>query len=157
MEWANIKFDENTIEVPAGAAKKTRAKSHRLRRLIPISKNLAAWLKDCRHLKGAVCHYFNSERVARHLAARIDVQWIHNGLRHGFGSYRVAQTKNYPEVAYEMGNSVDVIKRCYDQVVTQAQAAKWFSIFPKAIPAQTPTTGRRFTKPSARHQEPRVR
>jgi len=67
----------------------------------------------------------------RKLAGQIKAKWVHNGLRHGYGTCRVALTKNYPQVAYEMGNSVEVIKSCYDQVVSEKEANAWFSICPK--------------------------
>jgi hypothetical protein len=85
-----------------------------LRRFVPIQPNLEEWLMPYFRSEGKICPYFNSEREARKLARRIKVHWVHNGLRHGYGSCRVAQTKNYPLVASEMGTSVDVIKASYD-------------------------------------------
>ena len=132
MEWRNVKWEERHIEVPAAAAKKTRAKRPQvLRRLVPIQPNLELWLAPYRHLQGRICSFYNSERVARHLAEKVGIQWVHNGLRHGYGSYRVAETRNYPQVAYEMGNSVEIIKAAYDQVVTPKEATAWFSIKPE--------------------------
>lgn len=131
MEWSNVKFDEGHIEIPAASAKRTRAKNRKaLRRLVPIHPNLAAWLAPYRARTGKICAFYKSERVATNLAKRLKIKWVHNGLRHGYGSYRVAQTKNYPLVAYEMGNSVEVIKACYDRVVTAQEAIAWFSIYP---------------------------
>jgi integrase len=118
MEWRHIKWDEGLIEVPAAIAKKTRAKHQILRRLVPIQPNLMEWLKPSRESVGKICAFYNSERVARHLAEKLEIPWVHNGLRHGYGSYQVAATRNYPQVAYEMGNSVEIIKASYDQVVT---------------------------------------
>ena len=131
MEWSNVKFEEGQIEVPASAAKRTRAKGKVLRRLVPIQPNLAKWLAPYRGSIGKICTYALSEWESVKLAKKLKIKWVRNGLRHGFGSYRVAQTKNYPLVAYEMGNSVDVIKSCYDQVVNEKEAAKWFSIEPE--------------------------
>ena len=81
-------------------------------------------------IEGKICGYAKCERMAVQLASKIKIPWVHNGLRHGFGSCRVAITKNYPQVAYEMGNTVDVIKADYDQVVTEREAEKWFAISP---------------------------
>ncbi len=130
MEWRHIKFTDRQIEVPASAAKKTRSRKN-LRRLVPLLPNLEKWLAPFAQSEGKICVYFNSERAARKLADRIKAKWVHNGLRHGYGTCRVALTKNYPQVAYEMGNSVEVIKSCYDQVVSEKEANAWFSICPK--------------------------
>ena len=43
----------------------------------------------------------------------------------------MAILRDYPKVAYEMGNSVEIIKACYDQVVTPAEANAWFAIAPR--------------------------
>jgi len=132
MEWSNVKFDEGYIEIPAASAKRTRAKNRKaLRRLVPIHPNLATWLAHYRDRDGKICAFYKSERVATNLAKRLKIRWVHNGLRHGYGSYRVAQTKNYPLVAYEMGNSVEVIKACYDRVVTEQESKAWFAICPQ--------------------------
>lgn len=141
LDWANIKQEQRQIEVPAAAAKRSRSRVGLLRRLVPISANLQSWLDLCRDQQGPVCCYQNSQRIARRLARDIGVRWVHNGLRHAYGSCRVAETKNYPLVAYEMGNSVEIIKRHYDQVVTEADAARWFSIVPlpvAEVPENTP-------------------
>ena len=132
MEWKHVKWAESLIEVPAALAKKTRGKkSHGLRRLVPIQPNLAQWLAPYRGQKGKICSLYNSERVARGLAEKLGIGWVHNGLRHGYGSYRVAILRDYPKVAYEMGNSVEVIKSSYDQVVTPREAEAWFAIAPE--------------------------
>jgi integrase len=133
MEWKHVNWSEGLIEVPASAAKKTRGKqSHARRRLVPIQPNLAQWLAPYRNSTGKICSFYNSERAARRLAAEKQIPWVHNGMRHAFGSYRVATLRNYPQVAYEMGNSVEIIKSSYDQVVTPKEAEAWFAIVPEA-------------------------
>lgn len=58
-------------------------------------------------------------------------KWKHNALRHSFISYRVAETKNVPQVALEAGNSPQIIFSNYRELVRPAEALKWFSIRPK--------------------------
>jgi hypothetical protein len=58
--------------------------------------------------------------------------WKHNGLRHSFISYRVAQTQNVAQVALEAGNSPQMIFQHYRELVRPAEAKKWFSIAPVA-------------------------
>lgn len=130
MEWHHIRFEDRQIEVPASAAKRTRGRK-KLRRLIPLLPNLEKWLAPYAQSGGKICLYFNSERAARKPARRLRIKWVRNGLRHGYGTCRVALIKNYPEVAYEMGNSVDIIKSCYDQVVTEREAHAWFGVVPR--------------------------
>jgi len=138
MQWSDVKFAENTSEVRASVAKPKRGKKAKLRRLTPILPNLKAWLEPYIKKEGPICAYSSCERQAVQLAASLEINWVHNGLRHGFGSCRVAMIKNYPQVAYEMGNNVDVVKSSYDQVVSEKEARKWFAISPEPkVPRST--------------------
>jgi hypothetical protein len=58
------------------------------------------------------------------------LSWKHNGLRHSFISYRVAEIKNVAQVALEAGNSPQIIFSNYRALVRPADAQKWFSIVP---------------------------
>jgi hypothetical protein len=58
------------------------------------------------------------------------VAWKNNALRHSFVSYRVAQIKNIPQVAYESGNSPQIIDSNYRELVTEPDTKKWFAIRP---------------------------
>jgi hypothetical protein len=51
-----------------------------------------------------------------------------NALRHSFISYRVAAIKNVPQIALECGNSPEMIFANYREIVTDAEAAKWFAV-----------------------------
>lgn len=126
LTWANVRFDQGVIEIRAGQAK-TAA-----RRLIPILPNLEAWLEPYKAEEGRI-GYANSERIAWKLARRDDVKvkWIRNGLRHGFGSHRLAVTKNAAEVAHEMGNTQRMVHAHYKELVTEAQGKEWFAIVPE--------------------------
>ena len=42
----------------------------------------------------------------------------------------MAILKDAPRVSYEAGNSVRIIQRHYDKVVTESQGTMWFSIAP---------------------------
>ncbi len=48
--------------------------------------------------------------------------WKHNGLRHSFISYRVAQTQNVAQVALEAGNSPRMVFSNYRELVRPADA-----------------------------------
>jgi integrase len=121
-----VRYDQDVIEIRAGQAK-TAA-----RRLIPILPNLAEWLEPYKAETGKI-GYANSERIARALAKKIGIAWIHNGLRHGFGSHRLAATKNAAQVAHEMGNTERMVHAHYKELVTEAQGNEWFGIVPEIV------------------------
>ena len=101
------------------------------RRLVPIPDNLARWLQPQVKTDGPVCPYTNLANVYAHLAKRAKVPWKRNGLRHSWISYRVAQTKNVPQVSFEAGNSPQMIHRHYLKLVTESVAKQWFAILPE--------------------------
>ena len=123
LTWENVRFEQGVIEIRAGQAKTAS------RRLIPIVPNLQAWLSPYRGRKGRIS-YANAERIARRVAAENTVNWIHNGLRHGFGSYRLAVLKDAAQVAHEMGNTERVVHRCYKELVTESEGKEWFAVMP---------------------------
>ncbi len=57
--------------------------------------------------------------------------WKKNALRHSYGTYRMAVLKAPVRVAFEMGNSPGVIRKCYDRVVTETQGKTWFGVRPE--------------------------
>ena len=61
------------------------------------------------------------------------VKWQQNALRHTCISAKVARTKNVPQVAYESGNSVAVIKKHYLDLMTPSEAGAWFAITRSAV------------------------
>lgn len=144
LDWKEVNLKERHIEIKARKAK-TAA-----RRLAPITGNLAAWLRP--HEKESskvtsqeewweeipdIVKTVNDRR--KHLAEQAgktftDEQkfsWKHNALRHSFISYRLAAIKNAAEVALEAGNSPQMIFKHYRQLVTEAEAKKWFGITPE--------------------------
>lgn len=124
LRWEHIRFDEGHIEVTAQHAKTG------VRRLVPLTDNLRAWLLPHRKREGKVVAYVNLSNEFDKVAKRLRVEWKRNFLRHSFISYRVAVVKNLPQVAMEAGNSVGVIQRDYLKVVTEERGKEWFSIFP---------------------------
>ncbi len=124
LGWEHIDLREGHIVVPDSISKTEE------RRLPPIPENLALWLKPHVKTSGRVCPFTNLANVYAHLAKRAGVTWKRNGLRHSFISYRVAQTKNVPQVSLEAGNSPQMIHRHYLKLVTETVAKQWFAINP---------------------------
>jgi integrase len=132
LDWSEVNLDEGLIEIKKGNAK-TRS-----RRLVPITPNLALFLKDA----GQACSgpvWPNSEPflfdLMRDAGKDSGVKWKHNALRHSFISYRVAKIRNVNEVAMEAGNSPDMIFKHYRELVTEKEADAWFGVTPDAVKA----------------------
>ena len=128
LDWQDVKFDSDCIVVQQGKVKK-RGKS---RRIVPLLPSLKAWLKPLAKAAGNVWPHskpYLYESLAG-VAAKAEVPWKSNALRHSFVSYRVASIKNVPQVAYESGNSPQIIDSNYRELVTPQEAKKWFSIMP---------------------------
>jgi len=124
LQWEHFDFAEKHIIVPDSVAKCEE------RRIVPLADNLLAWLMPHKKASGPVCAYHNLAIVFARLAKRAGIQWKRNGLRHSFISYRTALTKNVPQVAFEAGNSPQMIYRHYLKVVTESVAKQWFAISP---------------------------
>jgi integrase len=124
LDWSDVRLQEGFIELKARDAKT------RVRRLIPIPENLRQWLLPHRLDQGGVTPFENMAKQLHWLAEDAGMPWKHNALRHSFVSYRVAETQNIPQVAYESGNSPRIIERAYLKRVTPAEAQRWFSIVP---------------------------
>ena len=122
LRWENVKWGQNVIEVTES---KTGA-----RRIVPIQPNLLAWIERHRLATGLIWQGGRIDNAIRRAAASAKVKWKKNGLRHSFGSYRVAQTKSIAETSLEMGNSAEVVRKHYLEAVHEDQAAEWFGIMP---------------------------
>lgn len=128
LEWKHIHWEDSVIEV--GEENKTGY------RLAPIQPNLMTWLAPHRGKSiGYVCKWRKRSQVGnivRRLGRRaglpVGARRYANAFRHSFITYRVAVTKNMPQVAYEAGNSVPEIKRSYNRASLEKVATKWFEI-----------------------------
>ena len=125
LTWADINFEEGHILVAAEKAKTAQ------RRIVPIQPNLAAWLAPYRKHHGSICPCGHISNVLRRLSKDAEIKWPKNGLRHSYGSYRLAQIKNAAQVSLEMGNSPSMVFQHYREVVTEKQAHQWFGSLPK--------------------------
>ncbi len=129
LDWAQVNLEKGLIEIKKGKAK-TRS-----RRLVPITPNLALFLKGVEERNGPV--WAQSEPflfdLMRDAGNDSGVKWKHNALRHSFISYRVAKIKNVNEVAMEVGNSPDMIFKHYRELVTEKEADAWFGVTPEAV------------------------
>lgn len=123
LTWVDLERRKGHIEIAAGKAKTAS------RRLIPITENLTAWLRDAERNGARVWPVTPSEYYEQQatVARAAGIPWKNNALRHSFISYRVAQSKDVAGVALEAGNSPKMIFG----LVTPEEAAEWFGILPR--------------------------
>jgi len=126
LRWEDIDWQHQTIIVRAETAKT------RHEREVPLLPNLAEWLSPWRNAKGPVITA--PVMPTRHETSRIGREiggWKHNALRDSFCSYRARIIQNVPQVSYEMGNSIAMVRRSYHRRQPIEAATQWFSIAPK--------------------------
>lgn len=121
LRWEDVKFDRNVIDVEGKTGE---------RRFAPMQPNLAAWLTPFKNRTGPISSGVIDKAFER-LAKACGVEWKHNGLRHSFGSYRVASTKAIEQTSLEMGNSPAMIRKHYLEAVHEDQAEEWFGLMPE--------------------------
>jgi len=130
LDWSAVKLAERSIIVGAAVAKK------RSRRVVEINDTLAAWLPACAKSKGAVVPLDSNRTLyarLKKLATAAGLKaWPDNGLRHSCASYSLALTGDAVRVAYQLGNSADMIHRHYKALVTKADADRFFALRPTA-------------------------
>jgi integrase len=127
LDWSEVHLTgaEHFIEVKASKAKTAS------RRTVPISENCARWLAPFARETGPVCPFERPDKQCfYYLGPAAGLKWKHNGLRHSFISYRLAQIKNVHQVSLEAGNSPQMVFQHYRQLVSETQATEWFGIVP---------------------------
>jgi integrase len=144
LTWSDLERRKGHIEITAGKAKTAS------RRLIPITKNLEAWLKMACSKGSKVwpvtqSEYYSSLAEAARMAEEAKLKtsrlksvskegspaaWKKNALRHSFISYRLAESRDVAAVALEAGNSPKMIFEHYRELVTPNEAKEWFGILP---------------------------
>jgi integrase len=128
LDWKDVKLAERNIIIGTAVAKK------RSRRVVEINDTLAAWLPLCAKAKGPVVPLDSNRtlyaRLAKLATATGLEKWPDNGLRHSCASYSLALTGDAVRVAYQLGNSADMIHRHYKALVTAADAKRFWELRP---------------------------
>lgn len=135
LDWSDVRLGVAEPHIVVQAAHSKTAS----RRIVPISENLIAWLQSFSRKSGRVWplgHNYiypciSEQNALARQEKRQVVPWKKNALRHSYISYRLAKIKDVAEVALEAGNSARVIFTNYRELVTGAQAEKWFKIVPQ--------------------------
>ena len=142
LDWSDIHFDSDLIEVTAEKAKTAR------RRFIRMQPNLREWLLPVRKRKGAVvCDNFRKQFDAAREAAKI-AEWPDNALRHSFASYHLGHFKDAAALALEMGHTDSgMIFDHYRELVKPKEAERFWDIRPAASEKIVPIEGRASRTP----------
>ena len=135
LRWEDFDWTAREIAVRPETSKTGRA------RRVPIIDNLFEWLAPWHSAKGEVCETHPADYEARRIVEQANkalekaddarrIAWRKNALRHSYGSYRMAIIQNKHQLAYEMGNSVEMIDAHYHNPRPAADARAYFAIAP---------------------------
>lgn len=127
LDWKNINLKSRIITMSSEITKTAQ------RRIVKISNNLALWLSDyvINMRKGGPIIIGNFRRHLETFRENHNIEWLHNGLRHSFGTYYYALTENEYETAKQMGNSPNVLKTHYAGLATKEEGQQYFNIKPQ--------------------------
>jgi integrase len=75
----------------------------------------------------------NLANLEKQVRAHLRGKWIPDGLRHGFATNFASLKKDFPMVAFYMGNSVGTIKKHYAQTVPTEQLNEFWSLTPAKV------------------------
>ncbi len=143
LDWSEVDFESGHIEVTAAKAKTAK------RRLVPISDNLAAWIRPLAQIAGPVVPAALRDRLDKCRrsvgfgtpGAETDEEkkvglklkrWPQNAMRHSYGSYRLAQCHDAARVSLEMGNSAQMVFAHYREIVKPKDAERYWKIKPSS-------------------------
>lgn len=119
------------INLEAGHLRVTKAKRRTpSRRLVPLSPAAVEWLMLEKDKTEFVCGNLAIDRI-REIGKKAKFNLPENCFRHSFITHRVAQTQHIAQTALEAGNSAEIIRKHYLELVTQGEGEKWFSITPR--------------------------
>jgi integrase len=125
LKWSDIDSAQGHIVVSQGIAKTAS------RRIVPIRKNLAAWLAPFAKQTGLVWQGGDFSKAQTRTARAAGLKWKQNGLRHSCASYLFALVGDAGRTAGELGNSPSTLHRHYRELVTPAAAKQWYDIAPE--------------------------
>ena len=136
LRWEQVHREEKTITVLAATSKIKETRN------VPIESNLLAWIEAFAPEKpqGLVTPPANLiQRLKKFHAAlgyRVADQnaeattWPQDVLRHSYGSYWLGRYKQRAVLAEHMGNSLQIIKKHYRQVVSKSATTEFWKITP---------------------------
>jgi integrase/recombinase XerD len=139
LKWEQIHFETKQIEVLRHTTKTKQT------RYVEVSELLIEWLLPYRKARGPIVgkHFTNEWRAVRQNAGydQGSNRWVADILRHSFASYWLPIHQHRGQLAEEMGNSIQMIKRHYRRAIPRGQAEAFWQIRPtlelgKVLPFQ---------------------
>lgn len=131
LDWSKVNLAERTVTVEA------RTTKTKTRRVVTLNDTAVAWLQPCIKRSGLVVDSVNlRERLLELRKAAGIKRWPTNAMRHSFGSYALSEWQDVARVSYQMGNSPQICKRHYEQIVTKSAAASFWALRPAADAAE---------------------
>ena len=132
LDLSAIDFASDEFRTPHHHANGEKTKTGT--RMAPLTPACKAWLLAQPRRTGKACTYDGQGLSVeiRAILAAAKVRAIYDGRRHSFISYRCASIRDVAKVADECGNSPNIIKKNYRDIVTTAAAANYFAIRPEA-------------------------
>ena len=131
LTWGDFDFDRGEIHV---GKQKVRTAGHRMAPLLDPLRNILEPISG----QTSAPIYPHSEGYANHqlpaLAQRCGVEWIPDGLRHSFVSYRIAVIRDIFRVSEETGTNPTTLRRFYRKPISEETARRWFEIRPESGP-----------------------
>ncbi|MEY4484626.1 MAG: hypothetical protein RL693_2078 [Verrucomicrobiota bacterium] len=129
LDWQDINFESSTIVVGARKAKTKR------RRVVPMTQNLAAWLKPLAKEEGRVVDLsdmtIREKRLKPARAKAKITHWPHDCLRHSAATYWLETEKDSARVALWLGHDQSVLHEHYKGLLANPKDAEiWFKILP---------------------------
>ncbi len=136
LEWAEVHFDSDLIEVKAAKSKTAS------RRFAPIRLALKEWLAPYEDRKGKVAAKMLRKRLERDRKLANIKQWPSNGLRHSFASYHAAEFRDAGMLAQELGHrDQKLIFAHYRELVRPNDAHKYWDLRPETTRSITAIVG----------------
>lgn len=137
LDWGAFKWDATDQKgdpSPYIAVTRSIAKKTRTDRLVPILPNLESWLEPYRNRIGPLYPGNIKTRENARCAELVRIRRAtglsrkDNANRHSFGSYRLAVTKSYDQVAREMGNSPLKVRMNYNDPKPEKEGLDYFKL-----------------------------
>ncbi len=122
LQPESVRLDTGVIHIEPEVSKV------RMKRLVTIQPNLAAWLKAYPLKKFP---HIPKNAVNMHRKICVKFGLTHDVLRHTFISMFVGKYRSMGEAALQAGNSESIIRKHYLDLKSPAEAEQFFAIVPK--------------------------
>jgi integrase len=127
LDWSKVNLAERTVTIEA------RTTKTKTRRVVTLNDTAVTWLTPHVQKSGDVVQALGLREQLHKLRTAAGLKhWPINVMRHSFGSYALSAWQDVARVSYQMGNSPQICKRHYEQIVTKSAAAAFWALRPAA-------------------------